>query len=110
MSLHCSGASATRILQPRGNELVPEQQQHVLTHARAFACALARCRVGADLVYVATAAEAALPIKCYGPELMVMPVYSITAFDAAADDAQRQQLVDESLAQVPCCIQHWLLV
>ena len=34
-------------------------------------------RVGADLAYVLTAEEAALPIKCYGPELMVIPIYSV---------------------------------
>jgi hypothetical protein len=56
--------------------------------------------VGADLAYVVTAEEAALPIKCYGPELMVLPVYSIGAFDDAASDEERRLLVDRSIAQV----------
>lgn len=36
---------------------------------------LAALRTGAELVYVFTALEAANPIKCYSPELMVLPVY-----------------------------------
>jgi NAD(P)H-hydrate repair Nnr-like enzyme with NAD(P)H-hydrate dehydratase domain len=31
--------------------------------------------VGADLAYILTAREAAVPIKSYSPELMVTPVY-----------------------------------
>jgi len=37
---------------------------------------LAALRTGAELVYVLTAEEAALPLKAYSPELMVTPVYS----------------------------------
>lgn len=32
--------------------------------------------MGADLVSVFCAEEAAIPIKCYSPELMVLPIYS----------------------------------
>ena len=39
---------------------------------------LAALRTGAELVYVYTAEEAALPIKSYSPELMVTPIYSGT--------------------------------
>lgn len=37
---------------------------------------MAALRTGAELVYVFTAEEAALPIKSYSPELMVTSVYS----------------------------------
>lgn len=35
--------------------------------------------IGADLAYVYCAVEAAIPIKSYSPELMVIPFYSATA-------------------------------
>lgn len=38
-------------------------------------------RTGCDLSYVMCGEEAATPIKCYGPELMVSPVYSTATFD-----------------------------
>ena len=38
-------------------------------------------RAGADLATVYCAAEAAVPIKAYSPELMVDPVYSAATFD-----------------------------
>ena len=42
-----------------------------------FCAGMAALRTGAELVYVFTAEEAALPIKSYSPELMVTPVYSL---------------------------------
>jgi ATP-dependent NAD(P)H-hydrate dehydratase len=42
---------------------------------------MASLKVGADLVTVFTASEAAIPIKCYSPELMVAPVYTAKEFD-----------------------------
>ena len=42
----------------------------------------AALQTGADLVTVFTAQEAAIPLKCYSPELMVQPVYSAQAFDS----------------------------
>eukprot|EP00443_Scrippsiella_acuminata_P132326 CAMPEP_0115591262 /NCGR_PEP_ID=MMETSP0272-20121206/10186_1 /TAXON_ID=71861 /ORGANISM="Scrippsiella trochoidea, Strain CCMP3099" /LENGTH=314 /DNA_ID=CAMNT_0003026477 /DNA_START=15 /DNA_END=956 /DNA_ORIENTATION=- len=41
-----------------------------------FYAGLSSLRAGAELVYVLTAQEAALPLKTYSPELMVTPVYS----------------------------------
>lgn len=43
---------------------------------------MAALRTGAELVYVFTAEEAALPIKSYSPELMVTPVYSAKSIDS----------------------------
>ena len=40
--------------------------------------------MGADLAFVLCASEAAVPIKCYGPELMVVPVYDSLAFEDLA--------------------------
>jgi hypothetical protein len=56
-------------------------------------------RVGADLAFVLTAAEAALPIKCYGPELMVLPMYSIAEFDKASSESEKKALVDAAVAK-----------
>jgi ATP-dependent NAD(P)H-hydrate dehydratase len=46
-----------------------------------FYAAMASLKAGADLAYVFTATEAALPIKSYSPELMVAPVYTAADFD-----------------------------
>ncbi len=46
-----------------------------------YYAAMAALQVGADLVNVFCAEEAALPIKCYSPELMVVPVYPAKEFD-----------------------------
>jgi ATP-dependent NAD(P)H-hydrate dehydratase len=45
---------------------------------------MACLRTGADLVTVCTAHEAALPLKCYSPELMVQAVYRAADFDRLA--------------------------
>jgi ATP-dependent NAD(P)H-hydrate dehydratase len=82
-----------------------------------YYAAAACLQAGADLAYVFTAAEAALPIKCYSPELMVAPVYSAAAFDQAAaaaaaagssssidavaeDSSEAKKLVDDMVQQV----------
>ena len=57
-------------------------------------------RVGADLAFVFTAQEAAIPLKCYGPELMVLPMYSVAEFDLAASSEEREQLVARGVAKV----------
>ena len=41
--------------------------------------------IGADLVNVYCAEEAAIPIKCYSPELMVLPIYSDHSSFSAED-------------------------
>jgi len=56
--------------------------------------------VGADLSFVLTAQEAALPIKCYGPELMVMPIYSIEKFQEIKNERERQDAVDKCIEKV----------
>lgn len=80
---------------------------------------MASLKVGADLAYVFCADEAALPIKCYSPELMVASVYSGKDFDKAVAAAtqnnedvdshdakqqqrqqQQQQLVDDMVHEV----------
>ena len=47
-----------------------------------YYAAMASLKAGADLAFVFCAKEAAIPIKCYSPELMVQPVYSAEEFDA----------------------------
>eukprot|EP00933_Yihiella_yeosuensis_P050462 TRINITY_DN48248_c0_g1_i1.p1 TRINITY_DN48248_c0_g1~~TRINITY_DN48248_c0_g1_i1.p1 ORF type:complete len:379 (+),score=49.50 TRINITY_DN48248_c0_g1_i1:43-1137(+) len=47
-----------------------------------FYAGLGALRCGAELLYLFTAEEAALPIKTYSPELMVTPVYSNVHFNA----------------------------
>ena len=49
-----------------------------------YYAAMACLRTGADLVTVCTAQEAALPLKCYSPELMVQAVYRAADFDRLA--------------------------
>jgi len=51
-----------------------------------YYAAMSSLTVGADLAYVFCAKEAAIPIKCYSPELMVSPVYSAEEFDKAANE------------------------
>ena len=45
-----------------------------------FYAATTALKAGADLAFILCAEEAATPIKCYGPELMVVPVYSSLEF------------------------------
>jgi ATP-dependent NAD(P)H-hydrate dehydratase len=70
-----------------------------------YYAAMASLQAGADLAYVFTAQEAAVPIKCYSPELMVAPVYSATEFDNVVerkelDSPDAQRLVDDVVQQV----------
>ncbi len=64
-----------------------------------FYVAMACLKAGADLAYVLTAQEAALPIKCYSPELMVEAVYMAAEFDDA-DTTQMEQLSDAMAQKV----------
>jgi ATP-dependent NAD(P)H-hydrate dehydratase len=47
-----------------------------------YYAAMASLKVGADLSFVFCAKEAAIPIKCYSPELMVASVYVGEEFDS----------------------------
>jgi ATP-dependent NAD(P)H-hydrate dehydratase len=47
-----------------------------------FYAALASLKVGADLAFCFCADEASIPIKSYSPELVVIPVYKASDFDA----------------------------
>jgi ATP-dependent NAD(P)H-hydrate dehydratase len=63
-----------------------------------YYAAMAALQAGADLAYVFTATEAALPIKTYSPELMVQSVYTAADFDQVV---KRQELdSDQALALV----------
>jgi ATP-dependent NAD(P)H-hydrate dehydratase len=53
-----------------------------------FYAAMASLKAGADLSFVFCAEEAAIPIKCYSPELMVAPVYCAKEFDQATRKIQ----------------------
>lgn len=62
-----------------------------------YYAAMASLKVGCDLASVFCAEEAAIPIKCYSPELMVQGVYSAGEFDAhTLDDA------DEIIGSMVC--------
>ncbi len=56
-----------------------------------YYAATAALHVGADLAYIFCADEAALPIKCYSPELMVIPVYPANEFDQLLVGSNEQQ-------------------
>ena len=43
--------------------------------------AMASLRAGGELASVFTSPEASQPIKCYSPELMVVPSYDITGWE-----------------------------
>jgi ATP-dependent NAD(P)H-hydrate dehydratase len=59
---------------------------------------MAALQTGADLVYIYTAQEATLPIKCYSPELMVSSVYSAESVQSAVQndggDEQQRALIE----------------
>ena len=42
---------------------------------------MASLRAGGELASVFTSPEASQPIKCYSPELMVVPSYDITGWE-----------------------------
>lgn len=81
-----------------------------------FYAAMATLKTGADLSYIFTAHEAAIPIKCYSPELMVAPVYSALEMDklvrsnqVESDDARKlvMAMVDEvvpSIERLHCLV------
>jgi ATP-dependent NAD(P)H-hydrate dehydratase len=52
--------------------------------------AMAALRAGADLAYIYTAQEAAIPLKCYSPEFMVTSVYSASHFNEIVHSLQAQ--------------------
>jgi NAD(P)H-hydrate repair Nnr-like enzyme with NAD(P)H-hydrate dehydratase domain len=53
-----------------------------------YYAAQAALNCGVDLATVFCAEEAAIPIKCYSPELMVQGVYSIGQFDALLEEEE----------------------
>jgi ATP-dependent NAD(P)H-hydrate dehydratase len=76
-----------------------------------YYAAMAALWTGADLATVFTAQEAALPIKCYSPELMVQAVYSASEFDQFKGTLWRHQSippmvqkVEESMDRLHCLI------
>lgn len=70
---------------------------------------MASLKVGADLAFCFCAEEAAVPIKSYSPELMVVPVYKASEFDEAVHqqyqhqdngDKETEQLVNKMVEEV----------
>ena len=47
-----------------------------------YYASMAALKVGSDLATVFCASEASIPIKCYSPELMVLPAYEASTFEA----------------------------
>jgi ATP-dependent NAD(P)H-hydrate dehydratase len=72
-----------------------------------YYAASAALNCGVDLVTVFCAKEAATPIKCYSPELMVQSVYSVEELDAFVKDksdkflVSQQQTIDTVTAAFP---------
>ena len=64
-----------------------------------YYAAMASLKAGADLAYVLTAQEAALPIKCYSPELMVAPVYTAAKMDELVQSNQQESPQADKLVQ-----------
>lgn len=66
-----------------------------------YYAAMSALKTGSDLAFVFCADEAAVPIKCYSPELMVAPVYNAKQFDDdEVDQQQQQKMVDEMVEKV----------
>merc|ERR1719223_40733 len=67
-----------------------------------YYAAMSALKTGSDLAFVFCADEAAVPIKCYSPELMVAPVYNAKQFDDGINQEQEQQqkMVDEMVEKV----------
>lgn len=62
---------------------------------------MASLKAGADLAYCFCAEEAAVPIKSYSPELMVVPVYKSSVFDdKTIDDEETERLVKKMVDEV----------
>jgi len=59
-----------------------------------YYAAIASLKVGADIAFCFCAEEAAVPIKSYSPELMVVPVYKASEFDEAVHQQQQHQQQD----------------
>jgi ATP-dependent NAD(P)H-hydrate dehydratase len=53
-----------------------------------YYAAMASLKVGADLAFCFCAEEAAIPLKSYSPELMVIPVYKASIFDEAVQNEE----------------------
>jgi len=53
-----------------------------------YYAAMASLKVGADLAFCFCAEEAAIPLKSYSPELMVIPVYKASTFDEAVQNEE----------------------
>lgn len=51
---------------------------------------MAALKVGSDLATVFCALEASIPIKCYSPELMVLPAYEASTFDALVKNGETE--------------------
>lgn len=62
--------------------------------------------LGADLVNVYCAEEAAIPIKCYSPELMVLPIYSDHYSYSSADDFTADTLQQRAQSAAEVIIQN----
>ena len=71
-----------------------------------YYAAMASLKVGSDLAFVFCAKEAAIPIKCYSPELMVSSVYAAEEFTHALEmeglegEQLREQLVRNMVKEV----------
>eukprot|EP00929_Paragymnodinium_shiwhaense_P063475 TRINITY_DN31700_c0_g1_i2.p1 TRINITY_DN31700_c0_g1~~TRINITY_DN31700_c0_g1_i2.p1 ORF type:complete len:474 (+),score=53.31 TRINITY_DN31700_c0_g1_i2:805-2226(+) len=57
-------------------------------------------RTGAELIYLCTAAEAALPIKIYSPELMVSSMYDTARLRDPATRSQEQEAFLQKFTEV----------
>ena len=63
-----------------------------------YYAAMATLRTGADLATILCAAQAAVPIKSYSPELMVLPVYDADAIAVCQTEQETEKTI-ESIVQ-----------
>jgi len=82
-----------------------------------FYAAMAALKTGADLAQIFTADEAAIPIKSYSPELMVVPVYNAKDADRLVrsnqmDSPEAQQLLKDFVNEVTALLEklHCLVI
>ena len=61
--------------------------------------------IGADLVTVYCAEEAVIPIKCYSPELMVLPIYSDRYIYSTADNTTSETVPQQIQSAADVIIQ-----
>ncbi|EUD67285.1 hypothetical protein C922_02435 [Plasmodium inui San Antonio 1] len=70
-----------------------------------FLSAMSALKLGADLSFVITAQENAIPLKCYSPELIVYPyLYSQKSNISRAPTAELKNCTEYLANRIDCCV------